>query len=742
MDPGQSPPPPHAPLAPRSRASPWHLAGFTFIAADPMYTEGIRETLQHTTFMPRRKSHGERDSMLRYRTNLRFIFEAVEHFGEFWGRRDFWSRILELLKFPHPTTPGILQDIVKRYCLARLECCERITRHAPHDFKLRAPNRIAELADRINDLYRHDPECIPFADWKRRQQKWAARMYRVLCDQGVHAAQLADRTCAPELLDDRPTSWPRPPPFSPAASDSDRTAPVSTSPSLNARQPWEMASPRDGSAPDSLLGPRPSPAKASTRREGPSKTAEASATSVGGGDKAGTEVESRAGAELEAPVEAGAQAREDPAVQSPGDLLASYSTPAVPAGTPPDRDAASSQKRALEDADEVGLSRKRLATETSIIIKDKPRDEHDAARHQPAQAPPQLDSSDITNGASQQQLPVASDAATGGQIANDAGVTMGPAKNQGPGDASQTADMVQDLLMSLEKRQRKLEELEASMGAMQTKLAHRAAESTRVDKLESQLKQLQRALDNRMVDPKRIEGLHESVDDIKQHLIAEPYVKMRLDEVDSAVHRIQRQVAGHATAIGQVGRIQSDIAMFRAEQSKQLADKNIFNYVDGQVRTAKDQLMEQTQGSILKLDEAMEKRMQVLRRHVDEQMVAAAPKDAEDPRVTEVQTQLSEIQEQLRRQKTAVTTPSPLENALLEGLDAHKFIDRTTYELAKTRTALRAKVREMDAAGIPDNEPKLILSEISWEISQILEVIRKRTKRLHESEANEATKKD
>lgn len=742
MDPGQQqlPPSPHAPLAPRPRASPWHLAGFTFLGADPMYTEDIRETLQHATFMPRRKSHGDRDSMLRYRTNLRFIFEAVEHFGEFWGRRDFWPRILELLKFPLPTTPDIIQDIVKRYCIARMECCERIARRTPHDFKLRAPNRIAELADEINDLYRHDPEYISLADWKRRQQKWGSRMYRVLRDQGVHAAQLADRTCAPELLDDRPASWSRPPPFSPAASDSDRAVPIPTSPSLNPRRSLEMASPRDGTAPDWLQGPRPSPAVTNTSREGPSNTTEASAAGVDGGDNARTEAESRAEAESGASVETGAQAGAEPAAQSLDALLASYSAPAVPAGAPPDEDAVTGQKRAWEDPGEDKLSRKRLATDANITIKDKPQDEYDAAATQLANTLPRRSSSDTAIGA--QRPPVAPDVFMSGHVGDNAAVTTEPAKDQGPGDVSQTTDMDQDLLMSLKKRQQKLEELETSMSVMQAKLAHRAAEITRVDKLETQLKQLQHTLDNRVVDTKRVERLHESMEDIKQQLIAEPNVKMRLDEVDAAVHRIQRQVSGHATAIGQVGRIQSDMAAFKTEQSKRVVDKSIFQYVDDQVRTAENRLMDQTQGSIMKLDEAMEKKMQALRQHVDAHRVAAAPMNTEDPRVTEVQTQLSEIQEQLRRHKTAVTTPSPLENALQEGLDAHKFIDRTTYELAKTRTALRAKVREMDAAGIPDNEPKLILSEISWEISQILEVARKRIKRLHESETNGAVKKN
>lgn len=737
MDPEQQQQP-HAPHAPRPRASPWHLAGFTFGTADPMYTDDIRQTLQHATFMPRRKTHGDRDSMLRYQTNLRFIFEAVEHFGEFWGRRDFWTRILDLLKFPPPTTPEIIQDIVKRYCLARMECCDRISRRTPHDFKMRAPNRIAELADDINNLYRHDPEYISSADWKRRQQKWGGRLYRVLCDQGVHAAQLADKTCAPELLDDRPASWSRPPPFSPAASDSDRTAPIPTSPSLNPRRSLEMVPPRDVTAPDSLQGSRLFPAVPSTSREGSSRTGEAPAASIDDGDKAATEAEPRAAAETGAPVETGAQARVEPAVQSLDDLLASYSTPAAAAGTPPGEDATPGQKRAWEeDPDGDGLSRKRLATEANITIKDKARDEYDTALTQITPASPQPNNSDTTDGISQQRLPSASDVVMGEKVEDDADVISRPTKNQGPGDASQTADMVQDLLVSLEKRQQNLEKLEASMKAMQTELARHAAENTRVDKLEIQLKQLQHTLDNRMVDTKRVERLHETVEDIKQQLSGEPNVKIRLDEMDSAVHRIQRQVAGQATTIGQVGRIQSDMAAFRTEQSKRLTDKGIFKFVDDQVRTAEDRLMKQTQGSILNLDGEV----QALRQHVDEQKVAAAaPKDTEDPRVTEVQNQLSEIQEQLRRHKTAFNTPSPLENALLEGLDAHKFIDRATYELAKTRTALRAKVREMDAAGIPDNEPKLILSEISWEISQILEVARKRIKRLHESETNGAVK--
>ncbi|KAI0133481.1 hypothetical protein BJ170DRAFT_728867 [Xylariales sp. AK1849] len=168
----ESPPPP---WRPRNFPSNWHLVGFVFASGqDPMQSvQHVRTILQQRTYMPGRRDRGKKDSFLRFETNLRVMLEAVYHFSAFWGQRDFWTRIREVLGFHHNTSEENLQDIVARYCAGRRALRNSwASKHHRPDHKPVAPCRIAGLADIIDSLSVQHTSPISHGAWSDRKTSW------------------------------------------------------------------------------------------------------------------------------------------------------------------------------------------------------------------------------------------------------------------------------------------------------------------------------------------------------------------------------------------------------------------------------------------------------------------------------------------------------------------------------------------------------------------------------------------
>jgi hypothetical protein len=188
-------------------SSPFHIPGFLFRNnEDPMRSVNpLQNTLLQRVFIPVRKNNGKPQPKIpapfRLRVNLRIILEAVLHFSRFWGHRDFWVNVRRLLvQFSEVTRPCHLGDIVNAYCTARDVC------RNGHHRSIDAPNRIAELADRINSLRICDAEDIHDGHWKIAFSSWSSKSRQVFFDLGIHYRQFNDGTCAPELLEDYPDS--------------------------------------------------------------------------------------------------------------------------------------------------------------------------------------------------------------------------------------------------------------------------------------------------------------------------------------------------------------------------------------------------------------------------------------------------------------------------------------------------------------------------------------------------------
>lgn len=103
----------------------------------------------------------------------------------------------------------------------------------------------------------------------------------------------------------------------------------------------------------------------------------------------------------------------------------------------------------------------------------------------------------------------------------------------------------------------------------------------------------------------------------------------------------------------------------------------------------------------------------------------------------QLQTQLNAIQDQLWVHQLALharaspTTPAPALDSKGHDLSEmlayqpHDFIQAICEELGKLRAVTKSKIHQMDKQGLPDDEKKLAVSDLSWQIGKCIKVAEK-----------------
>ncbi|KAK8096216.1 hypothetical protein PG999_014238 [Apiospora kogelbergensis] len=224
-------------------------------------------------------------------------------------------------------------------------------------------------------------------------------------------------------------------------------------------------------------------------------------------------------------------------------------------------------------------------------------------------------------------------------------------------------------------------------------------------------------------------------------------------EIRDAEKRLQNQLEQHS----------NDCKAQRAETDKSSTEDTAMK---AQVAELQKQL-----GERAKTDETTEARLSDLWRQLGERAMAdrstgeTAIKDevaelqkqlgervkadeATETRLADLQRQLGQVQEALQARETttpqALQAPPPppappaassfsncLDPGSLARLDDGTFLDAMYFEMAKLRTAMRTRIHAMDAHGVPDEDnAKLAVSDISFELGRVLDVARKRINKL------------
>ncbi|KAK9773119.1 hypothetical protein SCAR479_10241 [Seiridium cardinale] len=184
-------------------SSQWHLDGFHFndrtsVAANRVYMA----VLTQCTFLPP-LPHGTAGP-LRYQTNLRVIFEAVQHFSKFWGARNFWIRLRDVLGFDVRTRAIHLESIVAGYCEGRKAYKHR-TRDAPAGTRL---NRLVDMTNEMDEDYEQEGRpsvySISHSQWQELCPAWLKKLYEIKKDLRISEEQIQHGTCHPALLKNGP----------------------------------------------------------------------------------------------------------------------------------------------------------------------------------------------------------------------------------------------------------------------------------------------------------------------------------------------------------------------------------------------------------------------------------------------------------------------------------------------------------------------------------------------------------
>ncbi|KAK8043735.1 hypothetical protein PG994_012573 [Apiospora phragmitis] len=337
-------------------------------------------------------------------------------------------------------------------------------------------------------------------------------------------------------------------------------------------------------------------------------------------------------------------------------------------------------------------------------------------------------------------------------------------------EAAESVDAIRELLLCLEQRQVRLEALEASADSQKKLLEQWAADRKRIAALEAQLSK-------RAADPLRLRALEDHTEANRKHLTQQLAQQSSVNQhVEETMEATAREFERVKTAMGkQVAdgeRARKDAVQLQQElQQKRDGDVEISRRINGSIQDAKKEITEADFQNGLRFAE-IERRSQELERqfntvenrfqrqwnqhasafqvqweqHHSACDVQRAESDGStEMRLADLQRQLSQVQEALQAREAAAAPWPPvaaaappvtssggllLSNGLdpgsLPSLDTGTFLDTMYYEMSKLRTAMRTRIRAMDAGGVPDeNHSKLAVSDISFELGRVLEVARK-----------------
>ncbi|ETS77893.1 hypothetical protein PFICI_09955 [Pestalotiopsis fici W106-1] len=190
---------PYNPKGAYGGADTWLLEGFAFDRCPMTSNRLYCAVLTQGTFLPPNIPMRPL-AQLRFRTNIRIIFEAVGHFLEFWNGENFWTRIRATLGYDQKTTEQHLRDIVLAYLRGRRSYLRN------RGLAVRPTTRLEKLADKVNEHIDHGEReytgfrgFISTRNWEEYMYKWETRLQQVSYDLGILEKQFASGDCAPEL---------------------------------------------------------------------------------------------------------------------------------------------------------------------------------------------------------------------------------------------------------------------------------------------------------------------------------------------------------------------------------------------------------------------------------------------------------------------------------------------------------------------------------------------------------------
>ncbi|KAI1866830.1 uncharacterized protein JN550_007377 [Neoarthrinium moseri] len=687
---------PRRPTSPQAsaqdfRQSIWQLDGFLFAYDDdPMICNAdIRKVLEEPTFMPGKRIR-ENDEHLRFRTNLRVIFEAANHFELYSMAKNFWSRLSDTLQFSPAVSPWNLKDVVNAYCAGREAYCraKHIRGERQPDFD--STNRLAALADSLARRPKPNGFIVSEARWTPLESTWGHEKGRIFADLGVHYNQLRTGRCAPELRSDAPHSLAsritESQSYRPSHSEPRRDSRGYDTPTSVSRSPDDLGpgffkpdptrelqikglaqhegqtsstvsvnhDRRQGSARLSDTGSKkhtgdPLPPQPSLSGVSPIQSAEKPATSEARQDQNGVNSRKRTHSD--------AVGEERPSLERNNSGNIAQQGSRAPDTSAPTAEADASSKRPCLEGPELtsplpetiighnavakkgskaaavtpsvssnlGPIHENQLDENTEYEKGKPREElrnddapmeiNSTENNTPAPRPELLeaactsihsDQARSMNPSSQQSN---ISVTLGGQRGETIPAARLPASQQMESHTESiilqkdheqergSTDAVRDLLISLEKRQKRLEEIETSMQAWQAKLNKRASDQEQIEKLETRVQLLTDQLagyehkqveefalvgkgfkglrDQLSINKQRVDHLEAGIRNLEQNPAHGDTDGRRIDHFESRVKDLERYrsidkerlettyslTRDHSVKIGQVREIQSKITL-------------------------------------------------------------------------------------------------------------------------------------------------------------------------------------
>ncbi|KAK8054992.1 hypothetical protein PG993_000219 [Apiospora rasikravindrae] len=334
-------------------------------------------------------------------------------------------------------------------------------------------------------------------------------------------------------------------------------------------------------------------------------------------------------------------------------------------------------------------------------------------------------------------------------------------------EAAESVDAIRELLLCLEQRQVRLEALESSADSQRKLMEQWAADRKRIVQLEARL-------NDRSSELGQVRALQGKSTAHGQQLERQLSTNRHLEETMQATARevkdVQRELGLHISDVERAGEETSKatVQLRRELREKCEADRELFRRFDTSIDGAKKEIadadfqnglrfaeVERQSQEVERQFKAAEQRLErqweqrtnayqdLWERHSSNCNVQRAEGgDSAETRLADLQRQLSQVQEALQAREAAGPPAHPttyssaavsngLDTGSLPGLDTGTFLDTMYYEMSKLRTAMRTRIRAMDADDVPDeDDAKLAVSDISFELGRVLEVARKRINKL------------
>jgi hypothetical protein len=308
-------------------------------------------------------------------------------------------------------------------------------------------------------------------------------------------------------------------------------------------------------------------------------------------------------------------------------------------------------------------------------------------------------------------------------------------------------------LKDLENHQQGFNNLQAQIGVMQTQLVQPSPEAERILVLESQLndvrselaqrlpkpvpintfeaqiKDLRRQLTMRSSEQERVDRLELQLQDLSTQLTVRSSDQDRLSSLESQLEHLTQQLAMRNSEQQRVIRLESLVKELKEQSSQRIAEQHRFSSLELMVKELQNQSTNRF--STQHIYQHVDTQLCDIREHIDQQATTST---------VATETQLGLFHEQLRNiqvqlgQRTATPamaiSPRSLDSDSVVSTDVKGFLNALTSEMVKMRSSMKVRIRDMDAAGEPDDDKKYAISDISYELGRVLELAKKRIQAL------------